>query len=261
MLAGLTLTGGVRYDEDSAFGGHTTGQASAAWIVHPGTILRASFGQGFKAPSLYQVFSPYGGANLKPETSNAWDAGVEQHVLGDRLVLQATYFGHDTTNLIEFVGADAPPYGLYRNVDRNEAEGVELQADYKPIDHLDLTANYTFDDDEDRTLGAADFGQQLIRRPKNTANFAATYVWPVRLSTTVAVRYAGRSNDEDTNVFPAGNIVLASYTLVDLRASYPLRDNLELYGRIENLTDKSYETAYQYGTLGRAAYGGVRLKF
>jgi vitamin B12 transporter len=48
---------------------------------------------------------------------------------------------------------------------------------------------------------------------------------------------------------------------VDLRASYPLRDNIELYGRIENLTDKHYETTHQYGTLGRAAYGGVRLSF
>ena len=261
VLPGLTLTGGVRYDEDSAFGGHTTGQASAAWVVQGGTILRASFGQGFKAPSLYQTFSPYGGTSLRPETSNGWDVGVEQHLLQDRLVVQATYFGHDTTNLIEFVSLPVAPFGAYENVDRNRAEGVELQADYRPIEHLDLTANYTFDDDEDRTPGADDFGKQLLRRPKNTANFAATYTWPVKLATTVAVRYAGRSVDQDTNLYPAPYLYLSSYTLVDLRASYPIRKNLELYGRIENLTDKSYETVYQYGTLGRAAYGGVRATF
>jgi len=72
------------------------------------------------------------------------------------------------------------------------------------------------------------------------------------------VRYAGPSYDE--NEF-GDTLILKSYTLLDIRASYPLRDDLELYGRVENLTDAHYETAYQYGTLGRAAYGGVRLTF
>ena len=49
--------------------------------------------------------------------------------------------------------------------------------------------------------------------------------------------------------------------MVDLRASYPIAENLELYARVENLADKHYETTYQYGTLGRAGYGGVRVKF
>ena len=97
---------------------------------------------------------------------------------------------------------------------------------------------------------------QLARRPKNSANVNASYLWPIKLRTDVAVRYAGDSYDDDTHFN-----LLKSYTLVDLRASYPLRDNLELYGRIENLTDKHYETTYQYGTLGRAAYGGVRVSF
>jgi vitamin B12 transporter len=266
VLHGLTLTGGVRYDADSAFGGHTTGQASAAWAVQPGTILRASYGGGFKAPSLYQLYSSYGFPGLKPETANGWDAGVEQHFLRDRLVVQATYFGRETSNLIEFVSCfddtglcASHPFGFYQNVDKSRAEGLELQADLKPVEHLDITANYTFDDDEDRSPGSTTRGLQLIRRPKNTANLAATYVWPVKLSTTVAVRYAGQSFDEDFSA--GGYVVLHSYALVDLRASYPLTDALELYGRVENLADKAYETTYQYGTLGRAAYGGVRVKF
>jgi vitamin B12 transporter len=43
--------------------------------------------------------------------------------------------------------------------------------------------------------------------------------------------------------------------------SYALRDAVELYARVENLADKHYETAYEYGTLGRSAYAGVRLTF
>jgi vitamin B12 transporter len=59
----------------------------------------------------------------------------------------------------------------------------------------------------------------------------------------------------------AHTIRLKSYALLDLRVAYPLRDNVELYGRIENLTDRHYETVYQYGTLGRAVYAGARLSF
>ena len=52
---GLTLTGGIRHDSHDTFGQHTLGQASAAWALNDGaTIVRASFGQGFKAPTLYQ---------------------------------------------------------------------------------------------------------------------------------------------------------------------------------------------------------------
>ncbi len=259
VLPNLTLTGGVRYDAHSTFGDHVTGQASAAYIVVPGTILRASFGQGFKAPSLYQLYSPYGSLNLRPEEANGWDAGVEQHFFGDRMVAQATYFGRETRNLIEFAVTDTQPNGAYQNVAKTQAEGVELQLDWRATPALDITANYTFDDDEDRSPGSLTRGQQLVRQPKNTANLAATYVWPVKLSTSVAIRYAGNSFDTNPDTFET--VVVGNYTLVDLRASYPLREDVEVYGRVENLADKRYEITSLYGTLGRAAYGGVRVKF
>ena len=262
VAPGLTLTGGVRYDVHSSFGGHVTGQASAAWVARPGTILRASFGQGFKAPSLYQLYSAFGTPSLRPEEANGWDAGVEQHLFADAVVVSATYFGRTSTNLIDFVDCFSlitsqcavQPNGFYANIDKDRAQGVELQGDWRPLRGLDLTANYTFDDDENRSAGALHL--QLARRPKDTANLAATYVWPVRLSTTLAVRYADRSFDNDLT-----DVVLKSYTLLDIRAAYPLRDGLELYARVENLTDKRYETTYQYGTLGRAGYAGVRVSF
>ena len=262
VLPNLTLTGGARYDAHSTFGDHVTGQASAAWVARPGTILRASFGQGFKAPSLYQLYSPYGSLGLRPEEANGWDAGAEQHLFADRLTVSATYFGRQSTNLIAFVDCFSlvtpqcavQPNGFYANIAKDRAEGAELATDWKPVGGLDLSANYTFDDDENRSGDVLHL--QLARRPKNTANFAGTYVWPVKLSTTLALRYAGRSFDNDET-----DVVLKSYTLLDLRASYPLRQNLELYARVENLTDRHYETTYQYGTLGRAGYAGVRVSF
>jgi vitamin B12 transporter len=266
VLPNLTLTAGGRFDDHSTFGGHGTGQASAAWRLNDGdTILRASFGQGFKAPSLYQLYSPYGDLTLRPELANGWDAGIEQKFLRGRIDLQATYFGRETRDLIEFVscfgittGACATNTvgGYYANVARASAEGVEIQASWSATDRLTVTANYTYDHDLDRSPGSPTYGNQLARRPRNIANLNASYVWPVRLTTALAVRYADRSFDD-----PANTIPLKSYVLWDVRASYPVGHGLEIYGRIENLTDKHYETTYEYGTLGRAAYAGVRYQF
>jgi vitamin B12 transporter len=262
VLPGLTLTGGGRYDANSTFGGHATGQASVAWRLNDGnTILRASFGQGFKAPSLYELYSPYGNTALRPEEANGWDAGIEQHFVDGRVIVQATWFGRQTSDLIEFIDC----YGLaacnnfggyYTNIDRAFSEGAEVTASWQVTRRLQVSGNYTHDYDVDKTQGSTTYDLQLPRRPKTTANASVSYVWPVKLTTIVALRYADRSFDD-----PANTIPLQSYVLWDVRASYPLRPHLEVYGRIENLTDKHYETAYQYGTLGRAAYAGLRYSF
>ncbi len=263
-IHGLNLTGGLRYDDHSTFGGHTVGQVSGAWALNGGaTLLRASWGQGFKAPTVYQLYSPYGNTALRPERSDGFDAGVEQRFWDGRVDLQATYFNRDTRNLIDFAfcPSKATPlcasgrFGYYDNIDRAKAQGVELSGAVHPLAGLDLTANYTYLDDKNRSPGF-DYGKDLARRPRDAANGEASYVWPFRLTTAVAVRYAGSSFSD------AGNAArLKSYTLVDLRAAYPLGHGVELYGRVENLFDKAYETVFQYGNPGRAGYVGVRATF
>jgi vitamin B12 transporter len=264
VSAGLTLTAGGRYDRHNVYGGHSTGQFAAAWTLNDShTILRASFGQGFKAPSLYQLYSNYGNKALQPELANSWDAGVEQHGWDGRLVLSATYFNRDSRDLIEFFDCTTPhplcatePFGNYANIARASARGVELQAAVNPSDQLSLLANYTLTDAQDRSSGSPTFGKELPRRPKTTANTSATYRWPSRVSTTVGARYASRGFDDAANKFALGG-----YVLVDLKISYALGDRLELYARVDNATGKHYETAYRYGTYGRVGFAGVRAAF
>ena len=268
VAAGLTLTGGGRYDRHDVYGGHSTGQFAAAWALNDShTILRASFGEGFKAPSLYQLYSNYGNPALQPEQANSWDTGVEQHAWDGRLLLSAAYFQRDSRDLIQFF--DCPtnpttgpplctkdPFGYYANIARASAHGVEVVGSFNPIEPLSLAANYTYTDTEDRSPGSRTFGNQLPRRPKQSANASATYRWPSRFTAGVAARYAGRSYDDAAN-----QIALGGYVLVDLRISYAFKDRLELYGRVENATGKHYETAYQYGTYGRVGFAGLRATF
>jgi vitamin B12 transporter len=262
---GLTLTAGGRYDHHNVFGGHATGQFAAAWVLNDGqTVLRSSFGTGFKAPSLYQLYSDIGNPALRPEVAESFDAGVEQHLWDGRVQLSGTYFQSHSRDLIEYVDCITnpgplcvpDPYGYYINVNRASVVGGELQGALKLTPDLTFAANYTYTYSEDRSPGSPTFGNELARRPHNMANASLNYSWIPPLTTTLAARYGGRSYDNAANT-----VALGGYVLFDLRIAYALRDNLELYGRIENFTGKHYETAYEYGTLSRVGYAGIRTKF
>jgi vitamin B12 transporter len=263
-FAALTVSAGLRYDDHDTFGDNTTARASAAWSVTESTIVRTSYGEGFKAPTLFQLYSQFGNLDLDPEEAESWDAGIEQRLLNDRLVLSATYFNLDTTNMIDFVScfeSDMPrclaqPDGYYDNVQKAESDGVELGLAAQLSERLLFSVNYTSMDVENTARGSANFGRRLPRRPNETANAQLSYEWPLGLTTTVAVQHAGRSFDDAAN-----RNVLDSYTLVDFRASYAVSESLEVFGRIENAFDEDYETIRRYGTPGRAFFGGVRKTF
>ncbi|AMN45825.1 hypothetical protein ACG33_01620 [Steroidobacter denitrificans] len=263
-LKTLTLTAGLRYDDHETFGDSTTGRAALAWSMTPTTLVRASYGEGFKAPTLYQLFSDYGNEALAAEKAEGWDAGIEQRLLDGTLVVSATYFSRDTNNMIDFVScygnADprcvTRPFGFYDNLQKTTADGVELGLAAQLGERLRFTANYTSLDAQNATRSDANFGRALARRPKQTANASLSYAWPIGLTTTVAVQHAGRSFDD-----PANTIVLDDYTLVDLRATYAVTRTLEIFGRLENAFDEKYQTAAGYGSIGRGLFAGIRQAF
>jgi vitamin B12 transporter len=263
LAPGLTLTGGLRRDDHDTFGGKTLGQAALAWSLDGGaTVLRASFGQGFKAPTLFQLYSTFGNLALKPEQADSWDAGVERRFAGGAAALSATWFRRDSTNLIDFVSCPgANPncrvgiFGVYDNVARATAHGVELTA-AAAVGDVSLQANYTYTDAENASPGSPNRGKALARRPRHAANLWLDYAWPRGLTAGLGVRHVGDSFENAANTF-----VLEDYTLVDLRAALPLGEAVELYGRIENLFDTAYQTTRGYGAPGRGAFAGVRARF
>jgi outer membrane cobalamin receptor len=89
----LVLIAGARMDDHQSFGRKTTFRIAPAYeIFSTGTRLKASFGTGFRSPSLYELYSVYGNPDLEPEKSQGWDLGVEQGFLDDLLTLGVTYW-------------------------------------------------------------------------------------------------------------------------------------------------------------------------
>jgi vitamin B12 transporter len=269
-FTGLTFNAGARYDHQSRFGGNTVVSAGAAFTPNGGTtILRASYDQGYKAPSLYQMFSAYGAADLRPEKAKGWEVGVE-HGFGEALRVSAVWFQRDTENLIDFAycptsgalpavcyipGTTTTRFGYYANIANSQARGIELTGSAR-WNVLFVEGNYSWIRAEDRSAGSAFFGRQLARVPRHLANVEAGVELPSGLRASVAARYAGETFNSASST-----AVLGSYWLIDLRAQWQVAPRLTLQGRIENLADERYETATGYSALGRTLYVGIRSRF
>lgn len=252
-IEGLNAGAGIRYDDHSQFGDATTLSADLAYTPNAGTtVIRASYGEGFKAPSLYQLYGDFGTLGLQPEEAKGWDAGVTQKLIGDTLEVRATWFQRKTTNLIDF---DLSSF-TYANIARARARGAEVELRISPTRDLLVTANYSYIRSINRQPTDANFGKQLPRRPRQAVNVSADYRWSFGLSTGATISHVSHSFDD-----PGHFTRLSDYVLVDLRAAFPVTEAVELYGRIENLFDEQYQTAAGYGQPGRAAYAGIRLRY
>ena len=251
-LAGLTVTGGVRHDQYRDYGGQTTLGGNIAFTPNDGrTMLRATYGEGFRAPTLSEGQPPYGNPDLRPETARNFDLGFEQQILDGKARFFATYFNRRSTDLIAFSFATFQS----ENIDRVKSTGVEAGFNLNPTDRLDIRASYTLVDAVNRSAGA-NFGNRLALRPQHSGSLTVDWQTPFGLSVGSSVLLIGDSFDDASN-----SVALDGYALVGLRASLPINDRLELYGRVDNIFDVQYSVVAGYNSFGRNAAVGVRAKF
>lgn len=255
-LDGLVLTGGGRLDDHSTFGDFKTYRLTGAYLIEgTETKVRASYGTGFRVPSLDELygslpllfFPNYGSTELVPETSKSWDAGVEQGLLDGKVKLGATYFELATDDLIN-IAFDA---GLgrfhYVNVPGvTLRKGVELTSAVEIAAGVRATASYTLVDTETAS------GQRLNNVPRNTLVLGVDLVPLDKLALNVTARRVA-------DTVGSGGVHLDDYLLVSAKASYGVMPGVEVYVRGENLLNEDYETYAGYGTAGASVFGGVRV--
>ena len=245
----LTLTGGLRSDDHEHFGTETTGRIAAAWQFARNLTLRSSWGQGFKAPTLFQTTFFCCGATaandaLRPERSEGFDLGAEWRHEGGLGQVGLTFFRQDTRDLIDFSFA----IGDYENIDEVESEGFEASATWNPAESISLSADYAY------VRAKAGDGTRLYRLPAHSGDLILGYDPPGPFSGAVLVRYNGRETNTDGSR-------LADWARVDINARYAISTSLELFGRIENLFDSRYQQVLGYGTPGLSGSLGVRWRY
>jgi vitamin B12 transporter len=257
----LHLAAGLRRDEHRDFGGEWSFGADAAWTL--GKVeLTASYGEGFKAPTLFQLHSDFGNGALGPETSQSFDAGIAARFGWSEIELIA--FRRDTEGLIGFVSCFGVttgictdrPFGTYDNIGRARAQGLEVAGNLHLASSLTVGLAYTLLDAEDRTPGSATYGNDLARRPEHA--LTVTGDWRIRNAIRLGadLRVVSDSFDDAANLVP-----LDGYATLALRGEWDASDHVTLFGRVENVWDEDYQTAAGYATEGRAAHVGARARF
>ncbi|HEV2263858.1 MAG TPA: TonB-dependent receptor [Stellaceae bacterium] len=248
-------TASVRVDDNSAFGKTATWRVAPAYFV-PGTDtqLKASYGTGFKAPTLTQLdVGASANPKLQPEKSRGWDAGFEQPLLADKLRVGATYFHNSIKNLITFA-----PTSPFQNININQATtyGVESFVAVKPLPTVDLRADYTY------TVARSDkTGSELLRRPKNKASFDASWTPIDPLTLTGEILRVGTwldSTRDNPTIFTAQ---ASPYTLVNLAAEYRANANATFFGRINNLLDRHYQEPLGFLQPSLTVVAGIRVSW
>jgi vitamin B12 transporter len=250
-IDGLTLSGGLRQDEHSDFGGNLSGRLSAAYDVTKQVTLRGGWGTAFKAPSLSQrtYGNPAPNPDLTPETSQGWEAGIDFASSDGRFAAGATVFQQWIEDEITYFSSGAPDYSDgYANVDETSYSGLELTGSARLTSMFVLSGTYTYTDAHNDTTDT-----RLIRRPRHAADAALAYDDGGPLRGQVSATYNGG--------YPDFSGLVDSWIRVDAAASYAVTDTVEVYGRLENIFDVDYEYVSGYNTAGRSGYLGLRAKF
>ncbi len=250
---------GARVDDHDRFGSEPTYRIAPAYLVKStGTRIKASYGTGFRAPSLYELYSLYGNQSLEAEESVGFDFGVEQQLLADKLNISATYFELKIKNRIGWENLPVSPWGIFVQVPGHTyTRGLEAEIDYFPTDNLDLSVTYTYNDTEDP------LGERLVRRPLNKAALTVDYRFSRRGQVSANLQWVDERDSIPFAYDINGNSVntLDDYLLVNLASKYDLSDTLEIYCRIDNIFDEEYEEAWSYATPGFSGYLGLRVSY
>ncbi len=245
----MLVVANARRDVNEDFGNATTWRLASSYIL-PGseTKLRASVGTSFRAPSLWELYNPFGSPDLRAERGIGYDLGFEQPLFNDKVRVGATYFYNEVKDLIGF----DPNTFASINIDHVQISGVEIFASWAVAPNLALRTDYTYTD-VDVLVGPVSY---LRRRPQHKVGGSVQWAPTDALSLTTTLIYVG--DRPDAGRF-GGSVIAPSYTLVNLAVDYKLNETMTLYGRVDNLFDEQYQDPDGWLRPGLGVFGGIRF--
>lgn len=246
----LDLSLALRHDDHETFGGQTSARFAAAWRPSEAWILRAVAANGFRAPSLYELYSRFGNRALKAETSRSFELGAE-YLFAQGSSLQVTLFNTEINNKISF-GANT-----YEQLPgTTQTRGVELVGNHALSDDWALFGTYTY---TDAYALKGSTKTPAARVPRHDLAMGVQGKVSERLAARVSLdRIIGYT---DSGLWPAPASPLNNYTVVNASLGYQVNPTTDAWLRVENLFDQDYQTVRNYGQPGRQVFVGLSTKF
>ncbi len=253
----LNLLASARWDEYDSFDSKGTYSIQLAHqIESTDTQLFAKVATGYKAPSgqdfvfLDPSVDP---DTLSPEESLSYEFGIRQAFPAELGSISLVYFNTELENLIDSVGFPAFPSQVDTRMD-----GFELELTLVPVEGLTLYTNYSYLDaviTRGQYLGGfgGGPGDRLPRRPRHTLSGGVLYR---TLDWKLGAELRGGYDRVD-----GPDVVLGDYTVARVYGSYYLRDNVEIFARMENVFDEDYQSTLGYHAAGFGAFAGLRISF
>jgi vitamin B12 transporter len=244
----IIISTGIRNDDHEGFGSKTTRRISGTFKPSDNLIIRSSWGEGFKVPTIFQSTYFCCGAtsansSIRPETSTSYDFGFELFFNEMNSNFSITYFDQDINDQINFSFG----VGGYENIDKVNSEGFEIALDYQISKLMSLYLNYSYIDSVDGN------GSSLFYVAKDSGEAGLIYEPNNSFSGSIIARYNGSESSSYGKI--------DSWIRFDVNGSYKLSGTNELYFRIENLLDEEYQQIFGYGTPERSGFIGLRSKF
>ncbi|MBI3615905.1 MAG: TonB-dependent receptor [Candidatus Omnitrophica bacterium] len=249
----LTLVAGLRLFRESSFGAGQVADASIAYFIAPWNLkLRGGWGQGFRAPSLNELFFPnFGNPTLAAEKSMTFEGGMDQVLFDGKVGWSGSLFRTDYKDLIQIVRISSTS-SEPQNVGRSRIDGVEGDLEFKPWKPWTLTGSYTHLEANERPSG-----EELLRIPKNTVGlrvgFAPSPRWDLGLK---GLLVSSREESTGTN----SRNKTKGYLKFDLLGQYRFTSWIKAYLRIENLTDRHYSEVLGFPANDFLATVGVTVE-
>lgn len=258
-LSRFILSQSVRHDSYSAFKDKTTFKLGVKYFLKKRLYLSANYGTGYKVPSLFQVYGNGGyivhNPELRPENIVQWDIGTGYRGF------KATYFKYSIKDMIDFRTVSYLPFRgeYYNKKGKTKIEGLDISySKYINRASIFVRLNYTYLDSKD-----PDTGKRLLRRPLNQVGFDVVWYPDEKINAGVSGVYVGKRKDRyfDYSTYSYVYTSTGYYTVINAFVNFQITDNFLAYVKINNLTDKYYQTAAGYAAEGRSLYAGLELKW
>ena len=249
----LNLELGGRLNVHSRYGSNQTYTFNPSYVFTKNWRVFGSVATGFKAPTLFQLYSSSGNLNLQPEVSKTYEAGFQQ--TGTKVQTRVVYFHRDIENAIDYNNL----LFRYFNINRQKVNGIEVEASVQPVTGFTLTANYTYLNPEERSQSRVTFKdttyQNLLRRPAHHLNVLAGYAFTNGLYVNIGGKYV--SSRYDVGGYKRQDVLLDGYILLNAYAEYSFRNKLKIFADAQNLTNKKFVEVRGYNSIPFIFSSGV----
>tara|TARA_B100000700_G_C15011517_1_gene841194 strand:- start:77 stop:1945 length:1869 start_codon:yes stop_codon:yes gene_type:complete len=248
-IKNLFINGSFRSNHHDLYGLSSTYRLAASYLI-PNTSFRlhSSYGTGYRAPTLDEIYGSYGSISIKEETSRSRDIGIEYNSSKNNINADITFFATQIDNLIGY--GPAPGY-KFSNQGSAKNSGLEFFIKYIYSNEVKIKSHYNF-------LTTNNNGRSLSRRKKHSGKTSINYTPEniSQLSFNSSIEYHSNARD---GAFSGGHI--AGYILVHGNMNYALDPNSKLQLKVENLLDQNYSGADTAGSYGRTISLGMKLNF